>query len=175
MRTPANAERVQRFMKQLGSAVRGEGRVYLTGGASALLVGWRDSTMDIDLHPDPEAPGFFEALPGIKEALDINIELAAPFHFVPVLPEWKERSVYIARHGKLDFFHFDFYSQALSKLERGHERDLRDVTQMVGRHLIFPARLMELFDRIVPQLIRYPSLDPESLTLKLKTFVEAHP
>ena len=34
--------------------------------------------------------------------------------------------------------------------------------------------MMELFDRIVPQLIRYPSLDPESLIRKLKTFVAAH-
>jgi hypothetical protein len=48
------------------------------------------------------------------------------------------------------------------KLERGQERDSRDVTQMVARHLMLPTKLVELFDRIVPQLIRRPSPGPAS-------------
>lgn len=174
MRHAANASRIELFMKRLGASVRGEGRVYLTGGASALLIGWRDSTMDIDLHPEPEAPGFFEALPLLKEQLDVNIELAAPFHFVPELPGWRERSPHIVRHGKLDFHHFDFYSQALSKLERGHARDLRDVEQMTVRKLIIPNTLLVLFEEIKPKLIRYPALDPHAVSAKIKAYYDNH-
>lgn len=173
MRTPANAERIRRFMERLGAAVRSEGRVYLTGGASALLIGWRDSTMDIDLHPDPEATGFFEALPALKDGMDLNIKLAAPFHFIPELPDWRSHSVFVARHGMLDFYHFDFYSQALSKLERGHERDLRDVDQMKARKLITPEQVALFFTRIRPQLIRYPALDEDRFSAGVQRYLEA--
>jgi hypothetical protein len=36
-------------MEGLGRHARGPGRVYLTGGATALLEGWRASTVDVDL------------------------------------------------------------------------------------------------------------------------------
>ena len=37
---------------------------------------------------------------------------------LPSLPGWRERSLFIDRHGRLDFYHYDPYSQALAKLER---------------------------------------------------------
>ena len=40
---------VLRFERHLGRPVD-ERRVYLTGGASAVLIGWRKSTIDIDLQ-----------------------------------------------------------------------------------------------------------------------------
>ena len=54
------------------------------------------------------------------------------------------------------------YSQALSKLERRHARDLDDVTQMHAHGLIEPARLRESFAAIEPQLYRYPAIDPRA-------------
>jgi hypothetical protein len=66
-------------------------------------------TIDIDLKPDPEPPGFFEALPHLKEELDINIELACPDQFIPALPGWRERSLFVRREGPLEFFHYDPY------------------------------------------------------------------
>lgn len=115
MREATNADKVRRLMRELGRAVQSPGRVYFTGGATAVLLGWRDTTLDIDLKPDPEPIGFFEALPKLKNEIDINIELAAPDDFVPALPEWKERSQFIAKEGSLEFYHYDFYGQALSK------------------------------------------------------------
>ncbi len=41
---------------------RAGGRIYLTGGATAVLYGWREMTININLKPDPEPPGLFEAL-----------------------------------------------------------------------------------------------------------------
>jgi hypothetical protein len=81
---------------------------------------------------------------------------------LPPLPGWRERSASIAREGKVSFFHFDFYSQALSKIERGFERDLEDVAEMVRRGLVEPARALELHLAIEPELERFPAIDPAS-------------
>ncbi len=42
MRQLADSSRIERFMRELGRAARSEGRVYLTGGATAVLHGWRE-------------------------------------------------------------------------------------------------------------------------------------
>ena len=62
-------------MSELGAAVRSAGRVYFTGGVSAVLLGWREMTIDVDLKAEPEPTGFFECLPLLKDRLDLNIEL----------------------------------------------------------------------------------------------------
>ncbi|MBI3852544.1 MAG: hypothetical protein HY298_19985 [Verrucomicrobia bacterium] len=110
MRAETNQAKLEAFMAALGARVRGAGSIYLTGGATAVLHGWRDTTIDVDLmKSDPEPPGLFEALATLKEELDINVELASPDDFIPALPGWRERSLFIARHGWLDFFHYDPY------------------------------------------------------------------
>lgn len=68
--------------------------------------------------------------------------------------------MYIVTHGLIEFFHYDPYGQALAKLQRRHERDLRDVQSLLRRGLIQVGRLQELFDVIEPQLIRYPAISP---------------
>ncbi len=65
-------------MRLLGRAARSEGTIYLVGGASAVLVGWRETTVDIDMKLDPEPRGVFEAIARAKEQLKVNVELAAP-------------------------------------------------------------------------------------------------
>ena len=131
MRAETDRAKLERFMAALGERVSGAGTVYLTGGATALLQGWRKATIDVDIKPDPEPPGLFEAIPALKDELDINVELASPDQFIPPIPGWRERSVFIARHGSISYYHYDPYGQALSKLQRGHERDLADVRSLV--------------------------------------------
>ena len=150
-------------MRRLGSAVASEGCIYFTGGVSAILLGWREMTIDVDLKADPEPAGFFESLPRLKDSLDLNIELASPDLFVPALPGWKDRSPFIARFGLLDFHHYDFYGQALAKLERDHPRDRSDVACMIREGFVVPQRLLELFTQVETDLIRYPAVDPTSL------------
>lgn len=163
MRSHTTKERINQLMRRLGATVASEGRVYFTGGVTAVLMGWREMTIDVDLKAEPEPQGFFECLPRLKDDLDINIELASPDQFVPALPGWQDRSRFIARHGKLDFHHYDFYGQALSKVERDHPRDRHDVACMIHDELVVPDRLRELFGQIEPQLIRYPAIDATSL------------
>ncbi len=148
-------------MAELGRETSGPGRIYLTGGATAVLIGWREATVDVDLKADPEPGRLFEAISRLKDQLDINIELAAPDHFIPPLPGWRERSRSIGSYGALAFYHYDFYAQALSKIERGHRRDLLDVQQMLDRGLVDPAELGRYFDAIKPDLLRYPAVDPD--------------
>lgn len=163
MRSSTTKASIEQFMRCLGAAVTSAGRVYFTGGVSAVLLGWREMTIGVDLKAEPEPLGFFECLPRLKEELDINIELAAPDQFVPALPGWQDRSRFIARHGQVDFYHRDFYGQALAKVERDHPRDRHDVASMIRDGLVVPRRLHELFEQVEAQLIRHPSIDPASV------------
>lgn len=160
-------------MESLGRRVKGPGRIYVTGGATALLHGWRPATIDIDLKADPEPSGWFEALAFLKEELAVNVELASPDQFIPSLPGWQDRSLFIGRFGIVDFYHYDLYSQALAKIERGHSRDVIDVSAMKQAGLVKLDRLMELFERIEPDLIRYPALDHASFRAAVIRFVES--
>lgn len=161
-RLPAGAAKVRELMRMLGRAAQSDGRIYLVGGSSAVLVGWRDVTVDVDLKLEPEPRGVFTAIARAKDALNINVELAAPDDFIPALPGWRERSPFIARHGRVDYYHYDFHAQALAKIERGHEQDLSDVRAMARLGLIRRERMSELFQAIEPALVRYPAIDPAS-------------
>ncbi len=161
-RPPAGAAKVRELMRMLGRAAQSDGRIYLVGGSSAVLVGWRETTVDVDLKLDPEPSGVFEAIARAKEALHINVELAAPDDFIPALPGWRERSRFIDRSGPIDYYHYDFYAQALAKIERGHRQDISDVREMGRLGLIRSTRLVELFESIEPKLVRYPAIDPPS-------------
>jgi hypothetical protein len=106
----------------------------------------------------------------LKESLDVNIELASPDQFIPALPGWRERSKFIARHGQVSFYHYDFYSQALAKLQGGHARDLADVRAMRADALIDVNTLAHAFREIQPQLIRYPAIDADLFERVVREF-----
>lgn len=160
MRALVDAERLRRFLNALGAEADGDARVYLTGGATAVLMGWRDSTIDVDLKLVPELDSLFRAIPRLKESLNLNVELASPGDFIPELPGWQDRSPFICREGRVSFHHYDLSAQALAKIERAHDQDAVDVREMLARGLIEPARTWELYLAIEPQLYRYPALDP---------------
>lgn len=162
MRQLTDAVRLREFMRLLGRRTRAEGRVYLVGGACAVLHDWRATTIDIDIDLDPGLDALLREIPAIKEDLQVNVELASPAHFIPELPGWRDRSPFVVREGTLDFHHYDFHAQALSKIERAHARDVEDVREMAARKLIEPARLVAFFDLIEPQLYRYPAVDAAS-------------
>ncbi|HEV7514757.1 MAG TPA: DUF6036 family nucleotidyltransferase [Thermoanaerobaculia bacterium] len=171
MRRLVDEARLRRFMAALGDEAEQDVRLYFTGGATAVLLGWRASTVDVDIKLDPEMDRIFRALPRLKEQLEINIELASPDHFIPELPGWQERSLFVAREGRLSFYHYDLYAQALAKIERGHSKDLDDVRQMIGKGLVDPAKLLERFAEIEPRLYRYPAIDAASFRRAVEAVV----
>lgn len=168
MRRDVDADRLRAFLRALGESARGETTVYLTGGATAVLGGWRSGTIDVDLKLDPERDEILRALPRLKEELEMNVELASPDGFLPELPGWRERSPFVAREGLVTFRNYDLYSQALAKVERGHSRDLADVAAMLERDLVLPARLRELHAAIEPLLYRFPAVDPPTFRAALE-------
>lgn len=137
--------------------------MYLTGGATAVLEGWRESTADIDVRFEPDSDAALSRIAELKEKLSVNVELASPLDFLPALDGWQERSRFRLREGNLEVFDFDPYSQALSKLERGFELDLADVRSMVDSGQVEPAKLHELFEGIESELYRFPAVDPAGL------------
>jgi hypothetical protein len=162
MRELADSTHIEQFMRALGRAAKSEGRVYLTGGATAVLHGWRASTIDIDIKLIPDRDELLREIPRLKEQLNLNVELAAPSDFIPLPDGWEERSPLICREGNISFHHFDLIAQALSKAERGHEQDLRDVKEMIASGLIDPAAARAQFESIESDLYRFPAIDPDS-------------
>ena len=171
MRELADEERIRRLLRALGNAARSEGDCYLTGGATAVLLGWRATTVDVDILLEPEQDEALRALPAIKEELEVNVELASPADFIPLPHGWRERSISIAHEGRLSFHHLDLYSQALAKLERGHVQDVEDVRAMLARQLIEEEQLRSFFVEIEPELYRFPPVDVTDFRRSLEEFL----
>ena len=168
MRRLVDAGRVRQLMRSLGAVAESAGRVYFTGGVTAVLSGWRASTIDVDLVIVPEADPLFRALPKLKERLELNIEIASPAHFLPEVPGWEARSRHIGREGRLDFFHYDPYSQALAKIERDHEQDRSDVEDLIREGWVERDELLRHFSRIEPNLYRFPAIDAVGLRRRVE-------
>ncbi len=161
-------------MEKLAEAALSPGNVYFTGGVTMLLFDCRDQTIDIDLKLDPEPDGVFEGIASLKNELDINIELAAPDQFIPPPSDWREKSIFIRTVGKVSFFHYDLATQALAKLERGHEQDLLDIKALIEKGLINLDHIRQTFTKIKSSLIRYPAIDEREFERKMNEFLEAH-
>jgi hypothetical protein len=173
LRSEADAERIKRLARELGRAVAPGTRMYLTGGATAVLEGWRDSTVDIDVRFEPDSDAALSRIKDLKEELAVNVELASPLDFLPPLDGWQDRSRFRFREGNLEVFDFDPYSQALSKLQRGFELDLKDVQSMVSSGQVEPERLLELYEGVESELFRFPAVDPPSLRAAVESLASS--
>lgn len=162
MRQLADKARIEAFLEALARAATTSTDVFLVGGTTAVLLGWRASTIDIDLVMRPESDAMLRAIPALKERLEVNVELASPDQFIPVPPGWEERSLLISRVAQVTFRHYDLVAQALAKIERGHGRDLADVEAMLARGLISGREVRTMFARMEPDLYRFPAIDPLS-------------
>lgn len=169
-RALVDPDRLETFFKELSREIREPTRLYLVGGSSAVMQGWRSSTADIDMVVEPDRGRVDAALPRLKQRLDISVEYAAPSDFLPELPGWQTRSEYVESYGKLHVYHYDFASQVLAKVERGTEQDLSDARSMM-KH-VDPDRLRELVEETAPRLNRYPGVDAEEFHGKVATFLE---
>lgn len=171
MRAPAEAGGVRALAQALGRVARQDTRLYLTGGATAVLRGWRPTTLDIDLRLEPETDEVLREIPRLKERLQLNVELASPADFLPELPGWRERSPFLFREGRIEVHDFDLYSQALSKIARGFRQDLSDLALMVDQGLFERARLLELFEAVEDELHRFPAIDAPTLRTRVENAV----
>ena len=172
MRPPLTPERLAAFMKELAHSLsdRARHRVFIVGGGTALLKGWRASTLDLDLYSDDDR--VFHDVQGIKERLDMNIEFARPEDFVPPLGGTEERHVFIDRVGRIDFFHYDPYAQLLSKIVRGFAQDLDDAAHLIGSGMVEPSRFRTLVGAIPDKsYAKYPALTKAGVLGAVESFL----
>jgi len=147
-------------------------RVYLVGGGTAVAAGWRNATIDADLHADDEA--VFRDIQGIKERLELNIEFARPEHYVPPLDGSENRHVFVDRAGDVEFYHYDPYAQLLSKVVRGFRKDLLDAERFVTSGMVDPERFRELVEGIPDTAYaRYPNLSRPAVEEAVEDFLSA--
>jgi predicted nucleotidyltransferase len=169
---------IERFLTELGQQVRqASGRIYLVGGAALVhnaVRGQGASTTDIDIQLDvTDSQEVEQAIRQLKHRLGINVELASPADFIPLPSSWATMSPYVGRYGRFDVFYFDFYSLALSKIERGQARDLQDVTLLARQGIIQQAPLEMAYQQILPQLGtgRFFNIDSAQFTQKFAAVV----
>ncbi len=174
MRKDLTRERLVVLMKELARSAprRGPYRVYLVGGGTAVYLGWRRSSIDVDLYSSDEI--VFRDIQEIKERLDINIEFARPEDFVPPLKGSAGRHVFIDKIGAISFYHYDPYAQLLSKVVRGFQRDLEDAHEFVRSGLVDLAKFRILV-RAIPDsaYARYPSLSRSGVENAVESFSPA--
>jgi hypothetical protein len=174
MRADADRSRIERLLTELGKRGTIGDRIYVTGGTSAVQIGWREFTQDVDIRieSDNDEP-LLRAIAALKDKLDVNVELASPLDFLPGPPGWMERSPFIARYGAVDVYHVDFALQALAKIERGLDRDLGDVDAMLELGLTSTRAIEETLTSIESELYRFPAIDAAELRHAVGSFIAA--
>ncbi len=90
MRDISGKKQIESFINEIGKQVKVPLKVYFNGGATAVMLGIRESTIDVDLYFEPDEMQMYEVIQKLKERLNMNIELAAPHDFIAALPLWRE-------------------------------------------------------------------------------------
>lgn len=144
--------------------------MYVVGGGTAVLEGWRKSTIDADLYSEDDA--LFRDIQGIKERLGLNIEFARPEDFVPPLAGTAERHVFVEKVGRVSLFHYDPYAQLLSKVVRGFHRDMEDARSFLASGMVEAKRFRSLVKSIPDAAYaRCPTLSREAVNEAIDTFL----
>jgi hypothetical protein len=171
MRREVTRDRLRDLMREIArTAPRGRHHhVYFVGGGTAVLAGWRPSSLDADLFAEDES--VFRDVQGIKERLDMNVEFARPEHFVPPLRGSEDRHVFVETVGDVSFYHYDPYAQVFAKVVRGFDRDLEDARQFARSGMVDPKGLRALVAEIPPSsYARYPNLSPQTVAQAVEEF-----
>jgi hypothetical protein len=172
MRNSLDRKILRELMKELArSSPRGDSyKIYLIGGGTAVLRGWRESTIDADLHSDH--PAVFKEIQRIKEHLQLNIEFVRPEDFVPALCGSDGRHVFIETIGRVSFYHYDPYSQLLSKVVRAFRRDILDAKSFISEGMVdkevFRTLVQEIPDS---EYSRYPSISRNLVQNAVESFL----
>lgn len=140
------------------------------GGGTAVLMGWRDSTIDVDLYAADDA--VFHDVQAIKERLELNIEFARPEDFVPPLAGSGNRHIFIETIGTVGFYHYDPYAQLLSKVVRGFDRDMQDARSFLRSGMVDAKRFRSLVEDIPDEAYaKYPALSRREIQEAVDTFL----
>jgi Nucleotidyltransferase of unknown function (DUF6036) len=165
MRPGVDKAAIEAFLQQLGRTFHKPARLYLVGGAALVHLGVRPGfTQDIDIQVGGANEGeLIVAIQRLIQQMQVNIEFASPADFMPLPSQWETHARFVGRYGMIDVFYFDFYSIALSKIERGNNRDIADVKLLVQQGIITLHELDGAYQEVLSQLGkgRYPRIIPQ--------------
>ena len=126
------------------------------GGTTLVYEGLRQQTLDIDISfevDDQDRSAFVGSIARLARAALSQYQRGLPPPTSSRSPAgFRERSPFLGRYGQLEVFHFDLYSTALSKIERGTESDFDDVLSLLRSGRIEPAVMTGYFEEI---MVRY--------------------
>ncbi|HEY5565612.1 MAG TPA: DUF6036 family nucleotidyltransferase [Gammaproteobacteria bacterium] len=174
MRNRLTRESLHTLMRELARSAKPKRsyRIYLVGGGTAVLEGWRESSIDADLYAKQD--DIFRDVQDIKERLNLNIEFARPEDFVPPLEGSESRHVLIETVDRVSFYHYDPYAQLLSKVVRGFARDLADAKAFVRSGMVDPRRFKTLVQGIPDSAYsKYPRLSPAAVRAAVDDFLSS--
>jgi hypothetical protein len=157
LRPRVSRERIEILLRWLGEHYEHPARLYLVGGATMVYEGLRRQTIDVDLDIEDASNNRTELVAVLREArnvLDINVEEVALSDLIPLPAGFADRHEFVGRYGEVDVFHFDLYSMALSKVERGRRQDLLDVVALLESKRLKWDRLQAMQAEILPLLGR---------------------
>jgi hypothetical protein len=171
MRQRVGQQEIEQFLVQLGRT-RQPGRLYLVGGAAMVHRGIRPGqTLDIDIQITVDPANLTAQIAQLKQRLNMNIEFASPADFMPLPAQWEARSQFIKRYGQVDAFYFDWYSIALSKMQRANRQDVVDVQLLVRQGFIDLTELDRFYQDVLGKIGQppydrlLPNLSPQQFSL----------
>jgi hypothetical protein len=148
MRQSVGRQEIEQFLVQVGRT-RQPGRLYLVGGAAMVHRGIRPGqTLDIDIQITIDPANLMAQIAQLKNRLNINIEFASPGDFMPLPDQWEARSEFLKRYDQVDVFYDDWYSIALSKMERSSRLDIADVQLLVSQGFVDLVELDRLYQDV---------------------------
>lgn len=145
-------QQIEQFLVQVGRTQQ-PGRLYITGGAALVHRGIRAGrTLDIDIQITIDPANLMTQIVQLKQKMNINIEFSSPGDFMPLPQDWEARSEFVNRYGQVDVFYFDWYSIALSKMQRGNQRDVADVQLLVEQKFVGVRELDLLYQDVLNKI-----------------------
>lgn len=156
MRQRVGRQEIEQFLIEVGRT-RQPGRLYLTGGAALVHRGIRPGqTLDIDIQITIDPANLTTQIAQLKQKMNINIEFASPGDFIPLPTQWEARSQFIKRYNQVDVFYFDWYSIALSKMQRANRQDVVDVQLLIRQGFVNVTELDRLCQDVLNKIGRPP-------------------
>ena len=156
MRPRVGQQEIEQFLIQVGRTHQ-PGRLYLVGGAALVHRGIRPGqTLDIDIQVTVDPANLTAQIGQLKQRLNMNIEFASPADFMPLPAHCETRSQFIRRYGQVDAFSFDWYSIALSKMQRANRQDVVDVQLLFRQGFVEVRELDHLYQDVLNKIGRPP-------------------
>ncbi len=126
---------------------------------------WTNTRFDIQVTVDPA--NLTGQIAQLKQKMNINIEFASPGDFMPLPTQWEARSQFIKRYDQVDVFYFDWYSIALSKMQRVNRQDVIDVQLLIQKGFVDITELDFLYQDVLNKVGKppydrlFPNLSPQ--------------